>query len=66
MGIGAAILMVVLFVIMMGLSKSFRNEAGVAPPSASAYRGIKRRARKRGISTEQALDEWIENKQRRK
>lgn len=66
MPIIALVILALLWVIIFALNKGFRDETGVAPPSSSAYRGIKRRARKKGVSTEAALNKWVDNKQRRK
>ena len=60
------LLLALLFLVLSwGVSKQFRDETGVAPPSRSAYRALKRRAKNKGISMEAALDQWIENKKKR-
>ena len=56
----------ILLLVVAGIRQKFRDDTGVLPPSSSAYRGIKKRACKKGIPTHEALDKWVENKQRRK
>ncbi len=53
------------FLIMLGLNKAHRDQTGVNMPSRSAMRGVRRRARKKGISEAQGYSEWLQRKQKR-
>jgi len=60
MGAVAIVVAVVLLFIIAALRKGFKDETGVNMPSSRNYRQIKRRAQKKGTSTEQELDRWID------
>ena len=51
--------------LLAAVGSAFRNETGVNMPTRSALRSIRRRARKLGISEEQAFAENIARKQRK-
>ena len=50
------------FIIWAGINRVFRETYGHNMPTRSAMRGLRRRARKRGISEAQAYDEWARRK----
>lgn len=58
--------LLVLWLIIEGLRKGYRDQTGVKMPSRSQARYIRRKARKSGISEAQAHDEWLERKQKKK
>ena len=65
MGVLSAILIGFCLIAMFSLNTQFKEQTGVDMPSRGAARGIRRRARKAGISEEEALNRWIERKKRR-
>lgn len=63
-GVGTMIVGLILFVLTIGLEKSFRNATGVSMPSRSSMRYTRRRARKKGISYPEAFSGWLGRKQK--
>ncbi|MCP1909637.1 uncharacterized membrane protein YoaK (UPF0700 family) [Bradyrhizobium elkanii] len=64
MAILGFILLVVMFFVMIAVNKAHKDETGVNMPSRNAMRNIRRTARKKGISQQQAYDNWLRRKQR--
>ncbi|MGY4193367.1 hypothetical protein [Bradyrhizobium sp. USDA 4520] len=58
------ILAIVMFFVTIAINKKHREETGVNMPSRNAMRNIRRTARKKGISQQQAYDNWLHRKQR--
>ena len=58
------ILCVLMIFVMIALNKGHRDETGVNMPSRNAMRHMRRRARKNGISEEQAYNDWLARKQK--
>src|SRR5215208_5327041 len=63
MTVGMVIGLIMMVWITAAFNKAHRDLTGVNMPSRSAARGLRRRARKKGISYEQAYDKWVERKQ---
>jgi hypothetical protein len=59
------LLLFILFILMLAAGAIFRDKTGVKMPSRSAMRGIRRRAKKKGISVTQAFQANIRRKQKR-
>jgi uncharacterized membrane protein YoaK (UPF0700 family) len=57
---------VVMFFVMIAVNKAHRDETGVNMPSRNTMRNIRRNARRKGISEEQAYNQWVTRKQRSK
>jgi hypothetical protein len=53
------------WMLMGAANKQHREETGVNMPSRGAMKGLRRRARQRGISEEQAYAEWLARKQKK-
>jgi hypothetical protein len=53
------------WMIMAAANKHHRDETGINMPTRSAMRGLRRRARKQGISEGEAYDKWVERKQKK-
>jgi hypothetical protein len=51
---------------MAATNKAHRAETGVDAPTRNALRNIRRNARRKGISEEQAYREWLGRQQRRR
>jgi hypothetical protein len=51
--------------LMFAVNKQHREETGVNMPSRGAMKNIRRNARRKGITEEQAYNEWLLRKQRR-
>jgi hypothetical protein len=51
---------------MAANNKAHRAENGVDAPTRNAWRNIRRNARRKGISEEQAYSEWLGRQQRRR
>lgn len=47
------------------VNKAHRADTGVDAPTRNAMRNIRRNARRKGISEEQAYREWLQRQQRR-
>lgn len=60
------ILLPFVWAMMAATNKAHREETGVDAPTRNAWRNIRRNARRKGISEEQAYREWLERKQRRR
>jgi len=65
MGIGTFILAMIALFIAVAAQAEFKKQTGVHAPTRSAMKGIRRRARKKGVSQDQYLDEWIQRKRRK-
>ncbi|UDL87300.1 hypothetical protein LGH82_19115 [Mesorhizobium sp. PAMC28654] len=63
---GAVILIVIGLAVVAMASANFKNQTGVDAPTRSALKGMRRRARKAGVSEEQYFNGWVERKRRRK
>lgn len=50
--------------LMTALDKEHRDATGVNMPTRSALRGLRRRARKQGITEEEAYARWLARKQK--
>jgi hypothetical protein len=59
------ILMPLSWWMMSAANKAHRDETGVNAPTRAAMRGIRRNARKKGISESEAYAQWLTRKQRR-
>lgn len=55
----------VLLFIMAGVNRNHVKETGVPMPSRKAMARIRRNARQKGISENEAYDQWVANKQKR-
>jgi len=64
MAILGFILLIVVTIALVGLNKQHREETGVNMPSRGSMRNIRRTARRKGISEQQAYEEWLARKQR--
>lgn len=53
------------WMLIAAVNKEHRNETGVNMPTRSAMRGIRRTARKKGLTEEAAYNQWVERKQNR-
>jgi hypothetical protein len=53
------------WILMAAINKQHREETGVNMPTRSALRNLRRRARKQGISEEEAYTGWVERKQKK-
>jgi hypothetical protein len=61
---GQFLLLIAGFAIMIVIGNAIKKETGVAPPSRSAMRGMRRRARKAGMGQEDYFDRWVERKRK--
>jgi hypothetical protein len=53
------------WMLMGAANKGHREETGVNMPSRSALKGLRRRARQRAISENEAYAEWLMRKQKK-
>lgn len=53
------------WMLLAAVNKQHRAETGVSMPSRSALKGIRRRAKKGGLSEAEYYDGWVERKQKR-
>jgi hypothetical protein len=59
------ILLPFVWMLLAAANKSHREETGVPMPTRGAMRGIRRQARKKGISEAEAYNQWLVRKQKR-
>lgn len=59
------LLLIGAFVLLVAISKSFRQQTGVDMPSRGALRAVRRRARKKGKDEWKAVSDNIARKQKR-
>lgn len=65
-GVIAVIALIVLVLITIGMNKAHKDATGGVPmPPRGSMKAIRRAARKKGISEQQAYDEWLARKQRK-
>jgi len=60
------ILLPIVWMMMASANKAHKDETGVPGPSRQDFRNIRRNARKKGISNDQAYQEWLGRKQRKR
>lgn len=65
MHIVALVAVILLSLLSYAIKKDYRDRTGVDLPSARAWRGIKARGRKRGLSEEQTYYRWLAQAQKR-
>ena len=58
-------LLLLSWIFIAAFNKKHREETGVNMPSRGAMKGIRRRARKKGISEAEYYSEWVARKQKR-
>lgn len=63
--VGIILLMIFALMFNAAAHKAHRDEHGVDGPSRGAMRNIRRTARKKGISEQQAYVDWLHRKQKR-